>query len=103
MGDDNVVALDTVSVPVADNAFDYVGNEQCAFKLTFINKTNNLAIYTVEHNGLYLASDGKGLVMQTEPYPWGFTTPLGQYDKEKDSYYVSWVGEYDDNTGGGAE
>ena len=103
VGDDNVVSLDTVSVSVADNAFDYVGNEQCAFKLTFINKTNNLAIYTVEHNGLYLASDGKGLVMQAEPYPWGFTTPLGQYDKEKDSYYVSWVGEYDDNTGGGAE
>ena len=94
--DNDTVAIDTVSV--SDNAFDYAGSEQYAFNFKRADNVKNSTNFTIEHEGQYLAIDNDKLVLRIEPYVWTIN-PYGEYDKEKDSYYVSWVGEEDENGG----
>ncbi len=95
--ENDTVAVESVSV--ADKAMEYAGNEKYAFDIKRTNDAKGVSThFTVEHDGKYLAIDSDRLVMRAEPYIWTIA-PFGKYDKENNSYYVSWVGEEDDNGG----
>lgn len=97
--ENGAVALDTVSVAVANNAFDFAGHEKSCFNVARATSNKSAGRYTFEHDGKYLAIVGKELVLSDTPYVWVMSMLPSKYDKEKDSYYVSWVGEEDDNGG----
>ncbi len=87
-------SVTTDVVTVADNCFDF-GSEY-AFDLKNISGQ----YYTIGYGDRYLAAADGSLVLSSEPYTWRIAIPASTYDKEKDSYYVSWVGEDDDEAGG---
>lgn len=91
--ENGALAFDTVSVAVADNAFDFAGHENYVFNVIGKETEDVSDHYTFEYDGKYLAIVGKSLTLSDKPYEWIINVPDVKYDKEKDSYYVSWVGE----------
>lgn len=94
------VSGDTVTtdvVTVADNCFDF--GAEYAFDL----KNVSGQYYTIGYGDKFLAASNGSLVLSNEPYSWRIAIPASTYDKEKDSYYVSWVGEDDDEGSGGQD
>lgn len=84
-------------VTVADNTFGF--GAEYAFEL----KNVSGQYYTIGYGDKYLVPSNGSLVLGSEPFSWRIAIPASTYDKEKDSYYVSWVGEDDDDAAGGQD
>lgn len=66
--ENGALAFDTVSVAVADNAFDFAGHENYAFNVIGKETEDVSDHYTFEHDGKYLAIVGKSLTLSDKPY-----------------------------------
>ncbi len=95
VGYGNEVTTETVTL--SENSVDY--NPAYEFVLEPLNTPFNH--YAIRHGDKYLGLDGGSLALVDAPYMWRIT--ISNYDREKSSYYVPWVGEEDDESGGGMD